>query len=472
MEALGKISVIDISVIVLYVTFFVALCVYSNKKMQAKDFSNAGQSLSWFMVAGSTIATTMGGNMVIGKYDMILEAGVAGITSSLFWWVGWIFLLIMAVPLRKSGVNSLPGFLEKRYNSTTKQFSSYCVLISAIASCAATFLAIGVMLEALGLCDRKTGTFLGALVVVMLTLPSGLYGVALTDTIQAVIILVTFGLVFPVMVFRTAGGFEAVLASQTPERLSLFKGIAPITMIGWAISYSLSTGAEPNFAQRIFAARSTKDALLGSMAAWTVSLVVAGIITALPALAMTNIFPDITVGSTFTVRFVSTYFPVALKGLILSVLLGLTLTSGDSYLLLLGSTFVNDIVRPKLKKQGDKKILMLTRLTCGSFAIILCLIALYVDKIYVLFKIGASAYGAGIFFPLILGCFWKKANAKAAGIAMLAGSLCSFGFDMFIKVPLGLNVDGVMIGAALNLIIMVGGSYILNQFPSKKMMKA
>ena len=186
-RGLGKISVIDIGVIILYIAFFVGLCVNSNKKMQAKNFTNAGQSLSWFMVAGSTIATTMGGNMVIGKYDMILEAGVAGITSSLFWWVGWVFLLIMAVPLRKSGVSSLPMFLEKRYNTSTKKYSSYCVLISAIASCAATFLAIGVMLEALGLCDRKTGTLIGALVVVLLTLPSGLYGVALTDTIQAII---------------------------------------------------------------------------------------------------------------------------------------------------------------------------------------------------------------------------------------------------------------------------------------------
>lgn len=455
---MGKISVIDIGVIILYIAFFVGLCVYSNKKMQAKNFTNAGQSLSWFMVAGSTIATTMGGNMVIGKYDMILEAGVAGITSSLFWWVGWVFLLIMAVPLRKSGVSSLPMFLEKRYNTTTKKYSSYCVLISAIASCAATFLAIGVMLEALGLCDRKAGTLIGALVVVLLTLPSGLYGVALTDTIQAIIILVTFGVIFPIMVFRTAGGIETVLASQTPERLSLVKGIAPITMVGWAISYSLSTGAEPNFAQRIFAARSTRDALIGSLTAWGVSLIVAGIITALPALAMTNVFPDITIGSTFTVRYVSTYFPIALKGLILSVLLGLTLTSGDSYLLLLGSTFVDDIIRPKHKSLSDKKILMITRVSCVVFSIILCLIALYVDKIYALFKIGASAYGAGIFFPLILGCFWKKANAKAAGIAMIVGSICSFGFDMFVKVPLGLKVDGVIIGAALNLVIMVGGS--------------
>lgn len=457
MNYLKLIDWIDGIVILLYVTFFVGLCVYTNKKTQAKDFTNAGRRLSWIMVAGSTIATTMGGNMVIGKYDLILEAGMAGITSSLFWWVGWIFLLIMAVPLRKSGVASIPMFLEKRYNEGTRKISSYCVLISSISSCAATFLAIGTIFEALGLCDRRVGTLLGAVIVVLLTLPSGLYGVVLTDTIQAVIILVTFGFVFPVMVFRTAGGIEAVIASQTPERLSLVQGIAPITMIGWAVSNSLSTGAEPNFAQRIFAARSTKDAFIGSIVAWGASLLVAGIISALPALAMTNIFPDITLGSTFTVRFVTTYFPVALKGLVLSVLLGLTLTSGDSYLLLLGSTFVDDVVRSKRRKLSDKKVLMITRVSCVVFAMLLCMMALYVDKIYALFKIGASAYGAGVFFPLILGCFWKKADARAATAAMLVGCLSSFGFDMFLKVPFGFDMDGVIIGAAMNLVIMVVG---------------
>lgn len=459
---MGQFGWIDGAVVIIYIAFFIWLCIYVNKKVQAKDFTTAGQQLSWMVVAGSTIATTMGGNMVIGKYDLILESGMAGITSGFFWWVGWLFLLMMAKPLRNSGVNSLPMFLEKRYNETTRKISSYCVLISAIASCAATFLSIGTILEALGICDRTTGTLIGAGIVVLLTLPSGLYGVALTDTIQAVIILVTFGVIFPIMVFHEAGGVDAVIASQSPERLSLFEGIAPVTMLGWAISYTLSTGAEPNFAQRIFAARSTKDAVIGSTVAWVASLLVAGLISAFPALAMTNIFPDITVGSTFTIRFVVTYFPVVLKGLILSVLMGLVLTSGDSYLLLLGSTFVDDIVRPKKRGIDDKKIRMITRLSCTGAAFLLCIMALYVNKIYELFKIGASAYGAGVFFPLILGCFWKKANAKAAAVAMLVGSLFSFCFDMFLKIPMGLQVDGVIIGGILNFVIMVGGSLYLD----------
>lgn len=463
MNMFDNMSAIDFLMVFLYVVFFAWMSFYACKKVKnSRDFSMAGQGLSWIMVAGSTIATTMGGNMVIGKYDLIMESGLSGLTASLFWWVGWIFLLVMAKPFRDSGATSIPNFLEKRFNSGTRKIASYCVLISVISSCAATFLAIGTVFESLGLCDKVTGTLAGVVIVILFTLPSGLWGVALTDTVQAVIILITFGLIFPVMVFRIAGGWNAVIASQTAERLNPFSGIAPVTMLGWAVSYALATGAEPNFAQRIFSARTTRDAIKGQVAAWAMSLAVAGIISALPALAIKNIFPEMTAGSQFTVRFIVTYFPVVLKGLILSVLLGLMLTSGDSYLLLLASTFTDDIVRPRVRGLSEKNAFLIMRAVCVISSGLLCAMALYVNKIYLLFKIGASAYGAGVFFPLLLGCFWKKCSAKAAGAAMLAGCLFSFCFDMFLKVPLGLDMDGVIIGSALNVTILVAGSLWLN----------
>lgn len=454
-----NLGIIDIGVVALYVIFFCGLCVHASKKVNSsKDFSNAGRNLPWIMVAGSTIATTMGGGMVIGKYDLIYESGLSGITAGLFWYVGWIFLLIMAKPLYRSGAVSIPSYLELRYNEATRKIASYCVLVSAVSSCAATFLSIGTILEALGICSRQTGTFIGALIVVLMTIFGGLWGVALTDTIQAVIIMITFGIIFPVMVFHTAGGIDAVIAVNGPERLDLFTGIAPVSMVGWFISYTLSTGAEPSFALRIFSAKSEKDALIGQVIAWGFSLVVAGVIVALPALAIQNIFPELTVGSQFAVKYIAAYFPVALKGLIFAILLGVMLTSGDSYLLLLSSTFLEDIVRPRRKDISERAALRTVRLSCIVSSVLLCVMALHVDKIYQLFKTGGGAYGAGVFFPLILGCFWKRMNAKAAGVAMLAGCFTSFIFDMAVKIPFSLNIDGCIIGAALCLCICVFGS--------------
>lgn len=463
MSIMSQFGFVDIFVIIAYVIGFILIGYFASKRIQnAKDFTNAGQKLGWFTVAGSTIATCMGANMVIGKYDLIFESGLSGLTASLFWWVGWLFLLIMAKPLRASGATSIPSFLEKRYNPTVRKIASYCVLVTAISSCAAQFLTIGTILETLGICDRTLGTWIGAAIIILFTVFSGLWGVALTDTIQSLILLVSFGVVFPALVYNTAGGLDTVIASTPPERLDMFAGIAPISMIGWAVSYALSTGSDAFYAQRIFSARNTKDAVIGQIVAWGATLVVAGFLSAIPALAIGHIYPDIGAGSQFTIRFIAEHFPVVLKGLVMAALLGLMLTSGDTYLLLLASTITDDIVRPMKPDLSDRKAVLITRLSCVLSAGVLCAMALYVGKIYQLFKTGGGAYGAGVFFPLILGCFWKKANAKAMGAAMLVGTLFSFCFDMFLKIPLGLNIDGCIIGAVLCLVIAVGGSLWLN----------
>ncbi len=269
MNILNRISVIDIVTIFLYFLIMILIGLRASRKIKgSRDFTTAGQSLTWKTAAGSTIATCMGANMVMGKYDLIFESGMAGLTASLFWWLGWIFLLIMTKRLRASKATSIPAFLEQRYNKTTRKLCSLCVLIAMVSSCAAQFLTIGTILETFGLCDRTTGTWIGAGVVVVFTILSGLWGVTLTDSMQSVLLMIAFGVVFPVVVFKVAGGWDAVIEFNGPERLSMFSGIAPVTMFGWAVYYTLSTGAEPTYAQRIFSAKSTKDAVIGQSVAW------------------------------------------------------------------------------------------------------------------------------------------------------------------------------------------------------------
>lgn len=452
----------DYLVIILYVAGMALIGALASRKIKdAKDFSSAGQSLPWYLAAGSTIATCMGANMVLGKYDLIYQAGMSGLTASLFWWLGWIFLLLMAGRLRKSGAVSIPSFLEKRYNSRTQKYSSVCVLLMTISSCAAQFLSVGTICEALGICSRETGVWVGAALIILFTIFSGLWGVTITDTIQSVILMIAFGIVFPVLVFRQAGGWQAIVDYNTrisPDRMDLFAGIAPVTMLGWAAYYILCTGADPSFSQRIFSAKNMKSALLGQIAAWIPTLLICGFLSALPGLAIGKIFPDISYGSEFTPLFLVTYVPPIVRGLMLASLLGLMLTSGDTYLLLLASTVTDDLVRPRKPDMKEKQLLFVNRLVCVLSAVVICAMALYVDSIYQLLKTGGGAYGAGVFVPLLLGCFWKKARASAINAGILAGGFCSFCFDMFLKIPLGLDMDGVLLGAAVCLVCCVGGS--------------
>ena len=95
--------------------------------------------------------------------------------------------------------------------------------------------------------------------------------------------------------------------------------------------------------------------------------------------------------------------------------------------------------------------------------VVITAMALYVNSIYQLFKTGGGAYGAGVFLPLFLGCFWKRADAKAINVGMFSGFVIAFCFDMFLKIPLGLNMDGCIIGAGVCLVICVAGSLLIRR---------
>lgn len=199
-----------------------------------------------------------------------------------------------------------------------------------------------------------------------------------------------------------------------------------------------------------------RDAIKGQSIAWVVTLLVNGFITALPALAIGVIFPEMTAGHQFTPLFIVTYLPNIVRGLMLAGLFGLLLTSGDSYLLLLSSTIMDDVITPRVELE-DKKIFY-TRWISVLSAVVITVMGLYVDSIYQLFKTGGGAYGAGVFIPMILGCFWKKAHTKAINVGMLVGFLVAFVFDMFLKIPFGLDLDGCVVGGILSLFICVCGS--------------
>ncbi len=465
MKILDYMSGLDLFVFAAYMIALVGIGIFVGKRVKnARDFTSANQSLSWKMVAGSTIATCMGAYSVISKYDVIYESGVSGLIAGLFWWVGWLALFPMIRRLRSSNATSIPGFLEKRYNARTRKICSYCVLVIAISTCAGNLLTMGTILNTLGVCSIETGTWIVAIAVVLFTIVSGLWGVAMTDSIQTIFILIGFGFVFPLAVIKEAGSLNFLAEAFSADQIAATQ-MAPITLIGWAVYYTFAVGADPVYSQRIFNARSVKDAYIGQGVAWAATLIISGLITAIPGFAIGTIFPDLTAGNQFTPLFIATYFPPIIKGLLIAALFSLMITTADTYLLLIASTVMDDLVIPAFPKLPEHTKLNISRIICAASAVVLCFMALYVDTIYELFKIGGGAYGAGVFFPLVLGCFWKKAKAKAINLAMLVGCFFSFAFDMFLKVPLHWDIDGCVIGAILCLIICSVGSILSKDGP-------
>lgn len=460
-------SILDYLVVLLYILSFIGIGIYVSKKKvkSSADFANAGQSMGLFTVVGSTVATCMGASIIFGNFQLVHAGGIKALVSTYFWFFGWMFLVILSGRLRASGAVSIPEFLEKKYNPLARRIASYAVLCMGISSTAAQFKSVGSMSAALNLTDASTGIIIGALVILLFTVFSGLWGVAITDTIQSIMILVTVGVVLPIVAIKVVGGPSAALGSIEPSKLS-FSGSTMTTglFVGYALSNIFSCGAHPAYAQRSLAAKDNKTAVRGQL----IALVICAVITAVavfPALFINKIFPDMTDGSMFVPAFIATYFPIGLRGLCIAVVLGLLLTTGDTFLLLLSSTLTEDIIRPAKPDIDDKKLLTIGRFICVAACIIIVILALYIPTITELFKIGGSAFGCSVFFPLFFGCFWKRVNTKAINFSMAFCCILSIVWDLFLKDTTGQS--GSLIAGVASFVLCVFGSLYLNRRAGK-----
>jgi len=448
-------TIADYVVIIGYFIFMIAVGAYASKKVtSAESYATADASLTMKVMIGTTVATCMGANAAFGNVGAAFTQGISSLISvQLAWNIGWIALIAMSRSLRRSGASSLPDFLQRRYGNTTRMIAAVISLVFLVNSTAAQVSAVGNIFSTFNLMAATPAIIVGGIIIILYTVFGGLYAVAITDTIQAVLLIGGVVIAVPIVAFTQAGGVGNVIANSDPQMLDFFNGFDPVVTIGWILSYCLAAGSHAAYSQRIFASKDEKTAFWGSIWSNLISLI-AGSVLMVAVLTAPFIFPEMTNGETFIPLMIYTFFPPVIKGLIIAALFGLVLSTADSFLLMVGTTIVNDIWGAIHPDTSAERRLLLSRVWTVIGGVVCTIMALVGGSVLVLFKTGSAAYGAGMFIPLLLGCFWKKASAKGINVGMLLGCFGTIAWNLLLKASIG--IDGVIVGAALCLVASVG----------------
>lgn len=456
---INSLSFIDSAVIIVYFLAMILVGVYFSKKIKNNDsFAVADRSLSLPIMVGTTVATCMGAGTALGDVGYMFEVGLIGLVSVAMWNVGWIGQNVMAKKLRASETSSLPEFLEKRYGKSTRNIAAFVLLVMVANSTAAQFAAGGTILETLGIMDMKTGVIVGGIIIILFTLFGGLYSVAVTDTVHCIVIFIGVAIIVPIVAFAKAGGVTEVFtraAVETPQMLS-WSSMPVIVLVGYALSYLLAAGAHPGYAQRILASKDTKTAVKGSVLSNVFSFVIEIPILLVPLTAFI-ILPNLSNGEMMVPTVVATFFPPVLKGLVLAGLIALVVTTADSFLLLLATTISTDILPIFKQDVSTKNQLLISRIVVVIGGIIAMVLAITGGGVFELFRMGSAAYGAAMFVPLVLACFWKGAKTKAINWGMILGCALTLVWNQT-SLNETTSIEGVIIGAIVCLIVCVAGS--------------
>lgn len=198
----------DWLVIGIYFAALVGVVWWSSRRQDTTaDYFLAGRNMGWFVIGSSLFASNIGSEHVVGLAGQGATSGLAMAHYELHAWImvmlAWVF-----VPFYyRTGVYTVPEFLEKRFGPTARW------ILSVVSLVAYVFTKVSVTVYA------------GAIVFSAL-LPTTFGSPQNAFWVGAILTVIITG------IYTVFGGLRAVLYTDTAQALILLTGSAAITFIG------------------------------------------------------------------------------------------------------------------------------------------------------------------------------------------------------------------------------------------------
>lgn len=448
---------IDWLVIGVYFAGLVLVVWWSSKKQNTtEDYFLAGRNIGWFAVGASLFASNIGSEHIVGLAGQGTSSGMAMAHWELHAWV-MIMLAWVFVPFYyRSGVYTMPEFLERRFNSTTRWILSLVSLFAYVVTKVSVTVYAGAMVFETLLPEMSftvgsmvVGPFwIGAIATVVLTgiytVFGGLRAVLYTDTAQAVILLVGSFFITFFGLSKLGGWDELVSVCKTnADQFALWRpnsdpdfpwlGIliaSPVIGIWYWCT-------DQYIVQRTLASKNLTNARRGAiwggfLKVWPVMIfLVPGLIGyALHQKGVEGFSipteDGVIKGDMVFPTMVSSLLPVGLRGLVVGGLLAALMSSLSSLFNSCAALFTVDIYKKLHPKASEKLLVHVGRLaTC----VIVVLGLMWIPIMPMIAKGGLYKYlqsVQGYLAPpitavFLLGLFCKRINSKGAVAGLTVG---------------------------------------------------
>src|SRR5205814_5459786 len=181
--------------VLLYLLASIAVGLYAATRVRgAGDFAVAGSRLGTPIVAATVFATWFGAETVLGIPAAFWKDGIGGVVADPFAATLCLVLvaLVFARPLHRIDALTLGDYFRQRFGRASEILLSLCIAFSYLGWIAAQFVALGLAFNVVsgGAIELRTGIVIGAAIVLVYTMAGGMWSDALTDLMQAAVIVV------------------------------------------------------------------------------------------------------------------------------------------------------------------------------------------------------------------------------------------------------------------------------------------
>jgi SSS family solute:Na+ symporter len=437
-----QISGIDLAIIAGYVLMMLGVGYYVMRKAPSfEEYLVAGRSMTTPILICTLASTYYGLDVLFGTSEIAFNDGVVAFFgySELSLAIYVIAAFALSKKLREANFTSLPDILDRFYGKGTAIFGALASIFYSIP--ALSLFALGRITEVVFGIDARLGALLLGSVALLYTLLGGLWAVAITDTIQFVLMCVTLAIAVPLLMGRV-GGFEAVADFAPDTFFAPLGGIPIFLMVAYAAT-GLSILVDPGFYQRVFAAkgpRQARNAMLIAIGIWIVYdwLVTAGGMMAAAAVHAGDLPADLHPNDALLAAVIYA-LPVGLVGIFLAGVLATAMSTIDSYSLVAGANIAYDIYRPLVKPNAsDQELVRNTRIGIVVSWVLGYALAFMFDRLMALWVFTATFLTSTVLVPIFMGLFWKGKRTPLAGMMS-----CAFGLGSVIAYYVGIGRLGI-----------------------------
>lgn len=412
----------------------IALWVITRKQDNTEDYFLAGRNIGWFVVGASIFASNIGSEHVVGLAGSGAGGRIPLLIYELHAWIvialGWIFLPFYI----RSGVFTMPEFLERRFNSSTRWFLSiFSLLAYVLTKVSVTIYAGGIVISSLLGIDFWTGALITVVLTGFYTVLGGMRAVVYTEALQTVV-LVIGAATLTFVGLNAVGGWSGMKASLEPGYLNMWRPASdpdypwPSLVITSTIVGIWYWCTDQYIVQRALAARNITQGRRGTIFGGLLKLlpVFLFLIPGVVALALKNRgelawdTPD----QAFSTLLMNK-MPTGLKGLVAAGLLAALMSSLASVFNSCSTLFTVDIYKKLYPTTPEKRLVNIGRIATG-FVVILGILWIPIMQnisgvLYEYLQSVQSYIAPPITAVFLLGIFSKRINSKGAMATLIAG---------------------------------------------------
>jgi SSS family transporter len=447
-----------VAMVIAYFTIVIGIGLYFFKRSRSstEDFWIAGGKIKTYIqvFAFYAVLASAGSFFGIGGFAYAFGASFAMLVAVAVAGGGLFTMIFLAGPIRRSGVYTVPAYLQMRYQS--KRVRIVGALIFAVAAWAymipqltAGGITMDFVVPQLG---YEVGVIVAAIGFALYVALGGMWAVTWTDFLQGIMMVLLSLIPLPLILLEFGGVGGTLSAALTQDAGFAGSSLPWVTHLGVGLVWVLGVLSLPQFGQRILSSESDTAARRGFM--WMVPLYILtfGLSAFLVAGAAITIEPNLANADYFYYAVLVEYFSPAVQGLGAAGLLAAVMSTTDALLVALSASISHDIPQTLEWDLSDRQELLIGQVVIWLGALSAALVALDPPGlIATMTTLVTGGLASGLFPAVAVGTWWKRANEWGALAAMIVGFV-AYGILLFggfigplfgealVAVPLGLIV--------------------------------